>query len=257
MKLSVSARRTTSALLTIVVALQLANAAGQVSRHVLGHGALLGLVDLFYVDREGNVPSWYSSLALLLCACLLGLIARDEHERGGGHTRRWTGLAAIFVLLALDEAVSLHELTISPLRTALGATGLLYWSWIVVGAAFALAVLVAYVPLLRALPRQTAVRFVAAGAVFVGGAIGMEALGGPHMEQHGTTTPLAAVFVTAEETLEMLGVVLFARALLLHLGGRSTKVELTFVAGGTTDQGATLVASPAAEPAEAPLRRAA
>lgn len=230
MNIRISAARATLLLLGIVAVLQLLNVVGQVSKHVLGHGSLLGFVNLFFVDREGNVPAWYSSLALLLCAGLLALIAASEHARGGPWTTRWAALAATFAFLAFDEAVSLHEMLILPLRTMLGATGLLYWTWVLVGAAVVLVVFVGSLPLLRALPRPTAARFLVAGAVFVSGAIGVECLSGVDAEHHGTSTALCAFLVTVEESLEMLGVVLFVRALLLHLATHCPRIELTFEA---------------------------
>ena len=83
---------------------------------------------------------------------------------------------------------------------------------------------------LRRLPRATRDSFLIAGAVFVGGAMGVEALGrrsilDADLAAHG----VQRLMVTLEELLENLGVVLFVAAVLRHLaatGVRSLAVEL-------------------------------
>ncbi len=108
---------------------------GQYAKYVLGHDTLKGFVPLFYVDLESSVPTWYSSVALLLAAGLCALIARHHTVARRAYRRHWTALAALFVLLSLDEIAMLHEYPIDPLRDALGTTGPLYYAWVIPGVA--------------------------------------------------------------------------------------------------------------------------
>ena len=70
---------------------------------------LLGLVDIFDFDIEGNVPTLYSAGALLFCAALLWIIARSNREKAAGWRMYWLGLAVMFLFLAIDEGVGLRE----------------------------------------------------------------------------------------------------------------------------------------------------
>ena len=78
------------------------------------------------VDKEQNIPTLYSWSALLFCAMLLLVIAQAKKAAGDHYTNYWRVLAVIFAYLSLDEATSLHELFIDPLRASLNASGILY-----------------------------------------------------------------------------------------------------------------------------------
>ena len=86
----------------------------------------------------------------------------------------------IFVALSLDEAASIHERALVPLRRALSPTGVLTFAWVIPGALFVALV----------------------GAALYA-ACGM-----------GLATAIESI---AEETLEMAGIVVFIHALLVHL----------------------------------------
>jgi hypothetical protein len=78
----------------------------------------------FDLGHEPSIPNWYSSFALLACAILLALLAVVERSVSRRHAIAWGGLAAIFVLLSIDEAVMFHEMFINSLRSAWGTHGI-------------------------------------------------------------------------------------------------------------------------------------
>ena len=83
---------------------------------------------LFDVNKEANIPTWFSSLLLVLNAFVLGIIAvRTKAQQGPYHTQ-WFVLAAIFLYLSIDESALLHEMTEKPVRSALGTSGYLYFA---------------------------------------------------------------------------------------------------------------------------------
>lgn len=209
---------------TVVAALVALHALVQLARFATGNERLYGLVYLFGLGADGNLPTLYSTLALLLAAALLAVVAlRSPAERG-----YWWVLCAIFVFLALDESLELHEKLILPLREALHTTGLLYYAWVVPYGIAALLFALAYLRFLRRLPAQTALFFVIAGSVFVAGAVGMEMIGGLLAEQGHVGQPAYVAAQTLEEALEMGGIVLFNYALAdyisRHLGGLAIRL---------------------------------
>lgn len=83
-------------------------------------------------------------------------------------------------------------------------------------------------PWLRTLPRETAALLVLAGATFVTGAVGVEALAAPVYALWGKHTILHAALVAVEETLEMAAIVLLIAALLGHAARRRLTLAIAF-----------------------------
>ncbi|WP_447978594.1 hypothetical protein [Candidatus Nitrospira bockiana] len=209
-----------------------------------GHNWLFGLTRLVSLDREMNLPTWYSSSVLLGCAVLLLVIAshaRRLHDRFTGH---WYGLAAVFAYLSLDEAAEIHEMTIRPLRSLFNTAGLLYSAWVILGAAFVSVIGLLYLRFLRSLPRSTRRRIVAAASLYVGGALGVESVAARSIAIHGADTVAYALLVVLEEGLEMAGVAVFLCTLVSYLHQQAGEIRV-------------LLAEPSAhEPAATPRTRA-
>ena len=203
----------------LLLAAHLAIVAGLLSGHRPGRV----FFEKFYFDREANFPSFFSSLILLAAAALLAIIAnlkRADRDAFRGH---WLGLSGIFLLLAVDETVSLHESLIEPLREALHLSGYLYFSWVLAGGALVLVFGLVYARFLRHLSPAMRWRFILAGAVYVGGAVGLEAAGGRYYTPGSSDlasyfqTPTYLALMTLEESLEMAGILLFIGTLLTYL----------------------------------------
>ena len=86
------------------------------------------------------------------------------------------------------------------------------------GTLFAAVVGLSSLRFLRHLPTRTALLFVASGAAYVGGALGVESLGGWYSGAHGADNPIFVTILTVEEVLEMVGAGVFLHALLAYLG---------------------------------------
>lgn len=180
-----------------------------------------------YVDSEQTVPALFSTLTLLACAGATGIIGWLVAP---SNRRAWRALAVLMVAAGLDEYAALHERLIDPLRRGLAIdSGLFYYAWVVPGAIVAAGLAVAFAGFLRRLPADTRNRYVAAGFLFVAGAIGFEAVNAAYVTR-GVSDGMAAidpdlarssvlylVFVTIEETLEMIGATIFLVATVDHL----------------------------------------
>lgn len=225
-------RRVAAVLLGIVAALVAASTVGQLIFYFSGHDHAFGFVPRFSLVQEANVPTWYSSTTLLVCAVLLGVVARVEREAGSRFALHWKVLALLFLYLSIDEAAELHELLIEPLRGTLNAGGLFHFAWVVPGIALLVVLGLAYARFLVHLPASTRRLFVAAAATFVGGAVGAEMVGGAWVESRGFHNLGSVLIWTVEESLEMLGIAVFVYALLRHLELRGGAVTVTVHSGG-------------------------
>lgn len=217
-------------LLLTILLLTLAYLAGQFSNHYLNHDTLFGFVPKFDLNRENNIPTWYSTVTILLCSILLGTIAAVKTKEKDPYAPHWRMLSLVFLLMSVDEAASIHEWTTMPWRTAFNTSGLLYYAWVIPGAIFALMIGLSYLSFLRNLPPDTRRLFVTAGVIYIGGVIGMEMVEGYYDTQYGTQNMGYALIVMVEELLEMLGILVFLYALMSHLRLYAGGLEVRFKA---------------------------
>ena len=219
-----SARRTVVVLVVVIALLTLA------SLLVLAFpGIPDGIDDLVWVGDEGNIPAWYSSVALLSAGVLAGLIAAGTARDSGEFIPHWWGLSIVFICLSLDEAASFHEMLNKPLRSLLDAGGALYFAWVIAGAVFVIAFGVIYLRFLLHLPARTRWMFLLSAAVYLSGALVTEAVNASMWEANGAGTSFVYDLMThLEELLEMGGVVLFIYTLLSYARQHIRQVEITF-----------------------------
>ncbi|MBI1902127.1 MAG: hypothetical protein HYS13_13585 [Planctomycetia bacterium] len=212
----------------LVISLVTLSLVGQYFKYSLGHDTVKGFVPLFYVDYESNVPTWYSSIAILLAAGLLAVVAAARQAQRAPFRHHWTGLCILFLLLSADEVAMVHELPIEWLRITLGATGMWHYTWVIPGMAVVALVGLAYLRFVLALPAATRNLFVLAAAVYVGGAIGVEMLSAYQASRHGQENLTYSLIVTVEEFMEMTGIVVFIKALVDYLACHLGEVRLHF-----------------------------
>lgn len=169
----------------------------------------------FDTGFEANVPTWFSSALWLTAGALALAIGGAARRAGDASGRGWLLVGGLFVLLALDETGQLHEETVGPIMSAVeSTTGLSETPARLAAVAVvvvALCLLAAWLwPWLRSLPRELSLRLAVAGALFVGGSLGLEVV------SRLADTPHLSPF---EELFEMLGVALVVAALLPFVRG--------------------------------------
>ena len=166
------------------------------------------LRQLFDVDEEDAIPTWYSTSALLLASVLLLLISRRKQADRDPWVGYWYGLSLTFAALSLDEVAGFHETV----------NGMVDYSWAILGGIAAAVFGVAYLRFLWHLPARTRWLFVVSGCVFIGGAVGVEMSTDWYDDQDLLDTLAYNLWNTVEEGMEMAGVVLFIYALLGYMG---------------------------------------
>jgi hypothetical protein len=174
-----------------------------------------GLRHFLSLNSAASLGEWYATVQFLFCAVLLTLIARSEFGRT--HRWYWGTLAAGFYGLSLDEGAQLHELITDLMHRP---------SWLLPGLAMVAVLGVSYLRFLLLLPRRTAMQFAVAGAIFLAGVFGPDLIGnisGASLADAGgwfcrgsDCDFSSSVMVALEEGMELIGVAIFANAL-LHL----------------------------------------
>ena len=200
---------------------------------IYGFGAKKHWLDSLNMDRELNLPTLFSSALLLMAALLMRRLGQSSDRIA---TQDWRLLSKIFIFLALDEALQIHEILIIPglrhkVHPALAST------WVVPYAVLALILLWRFRHFLGSISRVTAKRLLRSGAVYISGAIGMEMVGSfsvrssmirLHSSWYGAITGL-------EEALELLGIILLIDALLRALLDQRRSIDLTLRLGPDSD----------------------
>ena len=211
----------------IIITLVILSLAGQVSKYFLGHGRLLGLVRTFHVDYEPSVPAVFTVLLLMANAIVFAIIATATRRRGG-RSLGWFGLALLFVYLAFDEGAELHDLATKPLRAAFDFGGIFHFAWVMPALVVVTLIGLIYVRFIIALPAQTRRWFVISGAMYVGGALGVEMIGGAYLDAIVVRNFTYELIVTVEETLEMVALALLLRTLLIHAAQHVRELSVKF-----------------------------
>lgn len=181
-------------------------------------GQCSDLVYFLGLGYEGNLPTWYSSALLLLCSLQLAVIATTKTERRAPFAKHWWGLAAMFLYISMDETAQVHENT----GRWFDFNGLLFYGWVIPASAVVLVIGVCYLKFLWRLPRRTRTQFILSGAIYVGGALGLDYLLGYWVDRTGTEDLTYCLIDLVQESLEIFGVTLFLCSLTEYLRtGRS------------------------------------
>jgi hypothetical protein len=234
-QISINRHTIAHVLATAVALLLAASLLGQISRYEFGHDYVYGLVHLFNVDGERNIPTFFTVLLAATSAMLLVVIGLASRGNERNDSRYWFALAAGFVFLGYDEAFQVHEQMIAPMRRLMGNAnlGVFYFGWVVPGILGVCALALFFLKFLLRLPATTRRWLLLSGALYLGGCIGMELLDGKYVEAYGESMTYS-VLVTIEEALEMSGLATLIYTLLGHIEEASARVEFRIDAAAQT-----------------------
>ena len=163
------------------------------------------IMQLFDLDEENNLPTWFSGFLLLNNALLLFSYSQTS---GISHRLQWKLLALGFLVLSIDEVAGLHESFHSAIDM----------NWAIPAGLLVTLVGLTFIPFLLSLNRRLALMYLLSGSMYVFGAIGIEL-----MSEDMDSESLAYGFATAvEESFEMIGALLF---LIVNLHEASVKAD--------------------------------
>lgn len=157
---------------------------------------------------------------------LFGIIATANGKVRITNQRYWSGLAYIFLFMDMDEATTIHETLIEPIRALLDLLGLLYFSWVIVGLIFLITLFIYYLPFYLSLNKRLRLNFFISGFVYILGAIFVEMVSGDYASQYGVNNLPYKLIASLEESLEILGILLLIRTLLMHISREASLLTL-------------------------------
>lgn len=223
-EISIRSQRMIKVILLSILLLTILGCASAYAMYVAETRGLDVFAKVFMRNSEDNLPTLFTFGLLLFCSLMLLLISI---EQGGTKWQlHWRVLMILFLLIAFDEAAAVHEKSIQVVRDTLDVSGWLFFAWVVPAWIFVIIFGLAYLRFLLALPKSSVGLFTLSGALYVGGALGIEMPGGAYAEVHGQDTFAFQMIATVEEVLEMAGLALFAYALVRFLGRRQEPLYL-------------------------------
>ncbi len=173
-------------------------------------------LSIFDLDEEASFGTWFSAVILLIAGRLLLVQARRLRADADAWHVWWLTLGIGFHVLSIDEVVGTHEL----LNTVMEDK-----PWTVVGFWIVAVVGLAYLPFLWRYRWRAAGLFLLAGALYAGGAVGVE-----HWTGAEVNSLHYNMWTTLEEGMEMAGVIVFIYALLDFIpakGDGGLRLDLT------------------------------
>lgn len=240
-RISVVPSRVARWLCAALLVLLVAHGFGLFLTYGLGYSHALGYVPLFNIATEANIPTYFASGLLMTSAILFVLLWRIG-KSGERDCRVWLLLSVIFAFLAVDEVAMIHEKFIEPVRATLGTGGFLYFAWIVPYAVAVVTIALYATPAIwRTGPRFIKL-FGTAAALYLGGAIGVEMIGGSYYEASAFDPDAAYVDLnyrliqSLEETLEFAGVIVLIYTLLTLIGSRSPVTRIRIGIGNHANE---------------------
>jgi hypothetical protein len=191
----------------------------QYLKYTVSTDNLAGLIPLVDMDTELSIPSIYAFILLFIAAALLILIAAHKKQAQARYAAQWYVLAAGFTFMAFDEGASIHELLMAPMGKLLGGSqpGIFYFTWIVPALAGITLLGLFFVRFMVDLPAKTRRAFLLGAALYLGGAVGFEMLGGELASAAGMKNFGFSILATIEELLELSGTIVFLSALLAYI----------------------------------------
>ncbi|KAA3643044.1 MAG: hypothetical protein DWQ07_21240 [Chloroflexi bacterium] len=226
MELVIKAKFAKQALFTILAIL--------IILHILGLAMINLFPDLDFMQRlvrqfdlndKENLPTLFGGLLLLFSGTLLFIIGFAKRRTNDTYSYHWLLLGLIFLYLSIDESITLHKYmldVLGTLRDQLGSLVVLLPLGLL-----ALALGYFYWRFLTGLPNNTRWRFILAGGLYVGAAFGLQQLDEFYKATYGQNPGYTAL-TTLEESLELLGIVLFIGALLDYMVNELPDLKLKF-----------------------------
>ena len=186
-----------------------------------GAETVLKKLGLLTLTEESSLCGWYSSLLLAGIAGLLLISGHaDDRPRWKPY---WNILAAIFVFLSFDEAVALHERWVT--LSALPSYKIFGAQWVIPYTIFFLLVGFAFLRFVLAQPEPLRRLIFLAAAIYVGSAVGLEMVESYCARASAMNCYLLSA--TIQEVGEMIGLTIFAAALVASLGRRQPPISVT------------------------------
>lgn len=171
----------------------------------------------FDVNSEANLTTYYSVTMAMLSAFLLFIIAYFKNAAKDKYRIHWAALAGFLLYISMDDASVIHEKSSKYLKGFSDLGGWFEYKWVFIGLVVIGILAIAFFQFWLHLDNKYKALFLASAAMFFGGAVGTEMLGGHWAYSNGSKNFTYVLFNTLEQSLQYAGLILLAFSLLLYI----------------------------------------
>lgn len=220
-------------ILLIACAVLAAHCLAMLSKYGFGRDHVMGLVPMFDFYEEHNIPTYFSSINLLLTAALLYWIAEMVARTSRQMAIPWRVLCFGFLFMSIDEFCDARMILSTLSKAALSSqnvTAIPYFSvaWTIPITAIVILLAVYFIPFLLRLRQVYLINFAVAGTLFVFATLGLETIEGFHtIETKGVRDFTFMLYVTVEEIIEIFSIIYFQHYLIAYMAENFSGREAT------------------------------
>jgi hypothetical protein len=196
---------------------------------------LIDVLNLFSVNLEESIPTWYATILLFVVAVLLVFIGLAKFREGDVYRWHWAVLAIGFLYLSIDEGAGIHEIFVDPMKQAFDPSGFFAFGWQIAAIPVVLIIAVLYLRFIMQLPTRTRIGLMVSASLYLGGALIVEGISASLYNDDNISMLYLSV-ATIEELFEMSGVVLFIYTLLDMMEQSGYSFALHHVPTASTSQ---------------------
>lgn len=178
---------------------------------------LVDFLNLFTVNLEETIPTWYATILLFVGTMLLAIIAVIKWRDNDRFRWHWSILALGFVYLSMDEGAAIHEIFVDPTQQTFNPSGFFAFGWQIVAIPVVIVVGFLFARFILNLPSRTRTWVILSGAVYLGGALIIEGISASLYDINDSVTLIYLATATIEEIFEMLGIVFFIYTLMDYI----------------------------------------
>ncbi len=182
----------------------------------------LSAARLVSLNHEANLLSWFDGVALFSCGVLLTLLAVLAKSARDPLYKDWRLLAVMLMFISMDEVGTVHQILLDPLRKMSGTTGVFELGWLGLSLLIFIGIGARFYPFLKCVPPSTRAEFIVAIVVYSFGALGMGLTGVAYDQMPGAHGAYA-LLTLFDQFMQMLGALLFLRALLHHFADHAPR----------------------------------
>lgn len=225
-ELTISVNRIIKFLSYTATLLILLSLTGQIYRYFYNDGAERYITYMFNLDEEINFPTYFSSLMLISASFISMFIASVKKKSKEKYYLNWMIITVVLFIMSMDEILMLHEQLSAPIRSMLHTQGFFYFAWLI-PALFSILILLAInINFFFNFSRIYQKGFFTSAFIYLLGAFIMEMIGGKFLSFYGQNNFGYALVTTFEETLELIGLILSIKFLLLYIKNELQNVSL-------------------------------
>jgi hypothetical protein len=185
-------------------------------------------LNLFNMDAKNNIPIFFAIILLLTCSIILGIISNVSKTAPNGPKYGWAFLSLLFLLMALDKGVRIHEYLAGPVIALIrgGYPSLLLLISVVIGVLVGAAFLFYLIRFILKQSIRFRKSFFIALGIYLIGAILLDAIGSSFYHPDGNNNQINNIITVFEESTEMAGIIAFIRVFLTHIKHEFTPLNL-------------------------------